>query len=71
MTTMLFLKPSTSILSDDAQVDTNNDKIAKALTYCPNLINDNYVNTKILRQIQTKIDKMKIGKVLVEGAYEL
>lgn len=70
MTTMLFLKPSKSILSDDAQVDTNNDKIAKALTYCPNLINDNYVSTKILRQIQTKIDKMKIGKVLVEGAYE-
>ena len=70
MTTMLFLKPPKSILSDDTQVDTNNDKIAKALTYCPNLINDSYVNTKILRQIQTKIDKMKIGKVLVEGAYE-
>ena len=70
MTTMLFLKPPKSILDDNANVETNNDKIAKALTYCPNLINDDYVNMKVLRQIQTKIDQMKIGKVLVEGAYE-
>lgn len=70
MTTMLFLKPPKSILDNNTKVETNNDKIVKALTYCPSLINDNYVNTKILRQIQTKIDQMKIGKVLVEGAYE-
>lgn len=70
MTTMLFLKPPKSILDNNANTETTNDKIAKALTYCPNLINDNYVNSKIVRQIQTKIDQMKIGKVLVEGAYE-
>lgn len=70
MTTMLFLKPHKSVLSDDANIETTNDKIAKALTYCPNLINDSYVNSKVVRQIQTKIDHMKIGKVLVEGAYE-
>lgn len=68
---ILFLNPSKRWLDNlDNSKDTANDKITKALMLCPNLIYDTYVNNKIKQQIKNKIDKMKIGKVLVEGAYE-
>lgn len=72
LTTMLYLKPSESMMEvqRDMSMNTVDDNITRALMYCPNLVNDRYINQKIIRSIQNKIDKMKIGKIWVEGAYE-
>lgn len=70
----ILLLSSTSDFQDMAikikENSTVDDKIVRALLFCPNIINDKYINQKIIRHIQNKIDKMKIGKVWVEGAYE-
>lgn len=69
--TLLFLSPNNSL--DELVKSTPTvveDKIALAMMYNPEIVNDDYVNRRVVRQIQNKIDKMKIGKIFVEGAYE-
>lgn len=44
--------------------------IAKALMYNEEILNDTYVKSRIYKSIQNKINQIKIGKPLVEGAYE-
>ena len=70
----LLLLSSTSdfkdVLTKKNKNPTIDDKIVQAIMYCPNILNDKYINQKIIRHIQNKVDKMKIGKIWVEGSYE-
>lgn len=68
MYTMLYLNPNTEINNfDDMSI---NDMFGIALSYCPLIMNDKYFQDKIFRDMKNKIDKMKIGKILVSGCYE-
>lgn len=44
--------------------------IAKALMYSDEILKDIYVKNRIYKSIQNKINQIKIGKPLVQGAYE-
>ena len=70
--TLLLLSPSNKIepILHSKDSTTIDDKIIKAMLFCPNIINDKYINQKMIRHIQNKINKMKIGKIWVEGSYE-
>lgn len=67
--TILFLNGTQSQIELD-EVDLIEDNLLKALMYCPNLMNDKYLNQKMVRLIQNKVDGMKIGKIWVEGSYQ-
>lgn len=70
--TVLLLSPSENQMEVESNKESStlDDMLTKALLYCPNILNDKYFNQKMIRLIQNKIDKMKIGKIFVEGAYE-
>lgn len=70
--TILLLNPSKNQMevTDNKELSTIDDVLTQALLYCPNILNDKYFNSKMVRLIQNKVDKMKIGKIFVEGAYE-
>lgn len=67
--TILFLNGTQSQIRLE-EIDTLEDNLLKALMYCPNLMNDRYLNHKMIRLIQSKVDGMKIGKIWVEGSYQ-
>ena len=53
--------------------DNNNSldaTLSKAMLYCPNILHDEYFNKRMIKLVQNKLDKMKIGKIFVEGSYE-
>lgn len=70
LTTILYLHISKRMFLDTYQIDGIDDELSQALMYCPSLLNDDYVYRTVTGQIKKQIDKMKIGKLLVEGAYE-
>ncbi len=69
-TLLLLLPKKDPVKVLDESSSTLDDMLTKALLYCPNLMNDTYFNQRMIHLIQNKIDKMKIGKLYVEGAYE-
>jgi len=63
-------------LQDDDDINVNKMEnelgtyISKALMYNKDILNDEYIKMKINQTVQRKIDRLKIGKCLVEGSYE-
>lgn len=59
---------------EDSDIDKLENKmnsyIAKALLYDSEILNDDYVRTKINQMIEKKVRQLKIGKLFVEGSYD-
>lgn len=50
---------------------STNSYLAKAMMYDDSILNDEYVKTKICQMIDKKISQAKVGKLFVEGSYDL
>ena len=53
------------------EINKSENSFVKAVLYNPTLLNDSYIQSKIYKLIQKKVDEAKIGRLWVRGNYQM